>query len=94
MEILYTSDKKKKAFKQSKSQKGHFSLEILEKKRFALKKKQISLDLTNEDIKSKHKKNMEIAKTELKRLDVIKDESPVEPKNPQITTLGTYSYSV
>ena len=61
---MYTSEKKKKAFKQSKSQKAHFSLEM-ENKKFAMKKKTISLDLTNEDtIKSKRKKNMEIVKSE------------------------------
>ena len=87
-EILY--EKKKKAFKQSKSQKAHFSLEM-ENKKFALKKKTISLDLTNEDtIKSKRKKNMEIVKSELKKLDVIQDESPTEAKNPQLVTLGMF----
>ena len=86
-EILY--DKKKKAFKQSKSQKAHQSLEM-ENKRFALKKKQISLDLTNEDVKIKQRrKNMEIVKTELKKLDVIQDESPVESRKPPMMTLGT-----
>ena len=95
-EILY--EKKKKAFKQSKSQKAHFSLEMenkmenkIEIKKFALKKKTISLDLTNEDtIKSKRKKNMEIVKSELKKLDVIQDESPTEAKNPQLVTLGMF----
>ena len=87
-EILY--EKKKKAFKQSKSQKAHFSLEM-ENKKFAMKKKTISLDLTNEDtIKSKRKKNMEIVKSELKKLDVIQDESPTEAKNPQLVTLGMF----
>ena len=87
-EILY--EKKKKAFKQSKSQKAHFSLEM-ENKTLALKKKTISLDLTNEDtIKSKRKKNMEIVKSELKKLDVIQDESPTEAKNPQLVTLGMF----
>ena len=87
-EILY--EKKKKAFKQSKSQKAHFSLEM-ENKTLALKKKTISLDLTNEDtIKSKRKKNMEIVKSELKKLDVIQDESPTEAKNTQLVTLGMF----
>ena len=52
-EILY--EKKKKAYKQSKSQKANFSLEM-ESNKFALKKKTISLDLTNEDIKNNKKK--------------------------------------
>ena len=63
----------------------------MEIKKFALKKKTISLDLTNEDtIKSKRKKNMEIVKSELKKLDVIQDESPTEAKNPQLVTLGMF----
>ena len=63
----------------------------MENKKFALKKKTISLDLTNEDtIKSKRKKNMEIVKSELKKLDVIQDESPTEAKNPQLVTLGMF----
>ena len=63
----------------------------MENKKFALKKKTISLDLTNEDtIKSKRKKNMEIMKSELKKLDVIQDESPTEAKIPQLVTLGMF----
>ena len=63
----------------------------MENKKFAMKKKTISLDLTNEDtIKSKRKKNMEIVKSELKKLDVIQDESPTEAKNPQLVTLGMF----
>ena len=65
----------------------------MENKKFALKKKTISLDLTNEDtIKSKRKKNMEIVKSELKKLDVIQDESPTEAKNPQLVTLGMFFF--
>ena len=81
IEISY--EKKRKAFKESKSQKSHQSLEITEKKHSSLwKKKQLSLDLGNVDKKELRRKSIEQIKIELSKLDVILDESPVTPDKP------------